>query len=111
MPRATLVLSNVSLAGVVLATVTPIVLDGVQFQNNGKQILFVDNGGVAPINLTIDMDADRYGRDGTKVIAILAGEKRYIGPFLPLAYNQDGYVLVDFSAATSVLVGVLSLQS
>lgn len=109
--RATLALSTVSLSGVELATVTPVVLDGVQFQNNGNQMLFVDNGGLASINVTVDMGADRYGRDGTKVIAIPAGEQRFIGPFNPNAYNQSGYVNVDFSDDDTVLVGVLSLQS
>jgi hypothetical protein len=111
MPRTKIVRTTASLAGVEIGVIAANAVDGMEFQNNGNQVLFVDNGGGTSINVTIDMAPDQFGRDGSKVVAVPDGEQRFIGPFPPIPYSQDGNVHVDFSAATDVSVGVLSLQS
>ncbi|WP_342422886.1 hypothetical protein [Paenibacillus sp. FSL E2-0178] len=57
------------------------------------------------------MSTDKYGRTGQKVVSVPAGEQCFIGPFDAELYNQGGFVHVDFSVSTDILVGVLSLQS
>ena len=111
MARVTIARSTVTLSGLELATADANSADGMQFQNNGNQILFVDNGSGSSIDVTIDMAADQYGREGSKVVAVPAGEQRFIGPFPPTPFSQNGYVTVDFSASEDVEVAVLSLQS
>lgn len=111
MPRVTITRTSPNLSGTELIKVPADDVNGMQFQNNGNQILCVDNGGAAAVNVTIDMAPDKFGRDGSKIVAVPAGGQRFIGPFLPDQFNQGGFVYVDLSADTDVLVGVLSLQS
>jgi hypothetical protein len=111
LPRTTIARSTTKLSGADLSMVAADSVNGMQFQNNGNQALVVNNASAAGITVTIDFAADRHGRDGTKTISVGAGGEKYIGPFIPELYNQGGYVYVDFSADTSVTVGVLSLQS
>lgn len=111
MPRITVTRSQVSASGVELAMVAADAVNGMQFQNNGNQTLVVNNAGAAPITVTIDLAPDRFGRDGTKTVPVPAGDELMIGPFLPLLYNQGGYVFVDLDDDTSVTVGVISLYS
>lgn len=111
MARATIVRATASLAGVELVTQAANSVDDMQFQNNGSQLLYVDNGSGAAVNVTIPMCPDKHGRTGQKVVAVPAGEQIFIGPFDAELYNQAGYVHVDFSVSTDILVGVLSLQS
>lgn len=109
MPRVTIPRTTVGLNGVEMSTIAADATDGMQFQNNGGQLMYVDNGGATSVDVTITMATDRYGRSGTKVISVPAAEQRYIGPFLIEPYNHDGSVHVDVSDETDVLVGVLSL--
>jgi hypothetical protein len=111
LPRTTVARTTTNLTGIDLATQAADMVNGMQFQNNGNQSLFVDNLGISSISVTIDFAPDRFNRDGSKVVAVPAGEQKFIGPFIPELYNQGGYVHVDFSDDTSVTVGVLSLQS
>lgn len=111
MARATITRSTASLTGVELATQTANSADDMQFQNNGSQLLFVDNGSGGAVNVTIPMCPDKYGRTGQRVVSVPAGEQKFIGPFDTELYNQTGCVHVDFSVSTDILVGVLSLQS
>ncbi|MNC67463.1 hypothetical protein D3C75_1179630 [compost metagenome] len=111
MARVTIARSTASLASVELVTQAANSADDMQFQNNGSQLLYVDNGSGSSVNVTVPMAADKHGRTGQKVIAVPAGEQRFIGPFDAELYNQSGYVFVDFSVSTDITVGVLSLQS
>lgn len=111
MPRTTITRSAVNLSGVDLTMEAADMLNGMQFQNNGNQVVLVDNLGVAPITVTIDFAPDRFGRDGNKIVTVPAGGQKFIGSFLTELYNQNGYVYLDFSDDTSVTVGVLSLYS
>jgi hypothetical protein len=109
MPRVVIPRTAAGLNGVELSTIAADDTDGMQFGNNGGQLLYVDNGSESSIDVTITMVTDRFGRSGTKVVAVPAGEQRYVGPFPIEPYNHDGAVHVDVSDETDVLVGVLSM--
>jgi hypothetical protein len=64
--------------------------NGNYFINSGRELLFIENTGASSVTVTIDMMADSYGRDGSKMITVPAGEMRMAGPFPKVPYNQPG---------------------
>lgn len=113
MARTTLNHINALDSGVALTLSATDAINGMQFQNNGNQVLIVNNASAAAITVTVDFAADTFGRDGVRTISVAAGAEVVIGPFIPTLYNQGAaksYVHVDFSADTSVTAGVVSLR-
>lgn len=82
--------------------------DGHKFPNKGKEKIRVLNGSGGSINVTIATGKTVQGLAvADKVVAVPAGETRFIGPFNSDLYNQPsgadaGQVFVDFSAQASV---------
>lgn len=74
---------------------------GDTFDNDGKTLLHVKNGGGGSINVTANASiACNQGHDHDAVVAVPAGGERIIGPF-PL--NQFGpTVSLTYSGVTSV---------
>jgi len=87
---------------------------GDEFANDGRVILHVKNGGGGSVDVTVTSqrtDGDPIGTTSDdSVTSVPNGEDRFIGPFLPAAFNDaDGLVQVGYSGVTSVTVAVLSL--
>lgn len=70
--------------------------------------LYVKNGGVASVTVTVDSVApSSYGTDVDLVVAVAAGAERLIGPITAqrFAAVADGLATVTYSGVTSVTVG------
>jgi len=89
-------------------------VDGNLFEGSGLVYLEVANGSGSSINVTVQTAVQVAGLDvGELVVAIPAttGRKK-IGPFNKRAFNRPsgvadaGFVYVDFSAVTTVTVGL-----
>lgn len=86
--------------------------DGHMYPNSGKEKVRVANGSGASIDVTIQTGATYRGLAlADKVVAVPAGETRFIGPFDRATYNQPtgadaGKVYIDTSAQTSVTLAV-----
>jgi hypothetical protein len=110
MPRTTLAVQQPTDAGILLARANGDAANNHDFINNGSTLLVVKNGGGSSIDVTLKYATDKFGRTGTKVIAVAAAAEKVIGPFVPELYNQDGKLQFDLSAATSVTVAAVSAQ-
>lgn len=80
---------------------------GDSFNNNGKTMVRVSNGGGAPITVTFDdpnsslAGATAFNPDVG--VSVTNGTAKIIGPFLPARFNDsNGRVQLAFSATTSV---------
>jgi hypothetical protein len=106
MARTLIPLDSVDHSGIVFSIDSVAdVTNGNYFLNSGAELLFVENNSVSSINITLDFVADRYGRDGSKVVAVAAGATKVIGPFSKDLYNQSGeQVYVNASAACDLCV-------
>jgi hypothetical protein len=85
--------------------------NGNSFQNDGRMILHVANGAVAPITVTIDTPNTVDGLAVAQLpVVVTNGEERYIGPFPPNIYNDSsGNVNVTYSSGATVTAAVLRL--
>lgn len=85
--------------------------EGHAMPNGGTEVLHVKNGDESPINVTIQTPNTVDGLAiADRVVAVPAGEERFIGPFPRATYNQGAdEVYVDFSAVTSVTCAALRL--
>jgi len=86
---------------------------GDEFANDGKQLLLIENGSGAEIDLTITTEKTVDGEDvADKVIAIPDGERHLIGPFPTQIYNDgDGHVNIGYEDHTNVTVAVIDASS
>ena len=89
-------------------------VDGNSFANDGNSILHVKNGSAGAINVTLQTPQTVAGLDVAEaVVAIPAGEERFIGALRPATFNRPvgavdaGMVYVDYDDVTSVTVAVL----
>ena len=90
-----------------LTTVTPDAANGMYWPNTGHEELVVVNNDAASKTVTIHSVPCSHGRTGDMVLTVLAGAVEFVAPLDPAIWNQsDGTVYVDFSASTSVKVGV-----
>ena len=110
MPRTTLTVLQPTDAGVVLTRTAGDSVNNHDFPNNGATLLVVDNGGLSSINVTLNFAADKYGRTGSKIVAVAAGTEKVIGPFIPDLYNHDGKVQFDLSDDDTVTVAAVNAQ-
>jgi hypothetical protein len=110
-PRTTISVQQPTDAGSVLTRTNGDAANNHDFINNGNTVLIVKNGGGSSINVTVKFGSDKFGRTGTRVVAVAASEEKVIGPFVPELYNQsDGKVQFDLSAATSVTIAAVNAQ-
>jgi hypothetical protein len=115
MARTALAPTTVALTGTTV-TLVAANADGYAIAPQSKAVaLLVDNGGGAPIDVTIDVpntDTATGLSYVEPVITVPAGATRYIKiPFGgAFAHSEDGNkVYVDFSAVTSVTVALLNI--
>lgn len=86
-----------------------------EFPNTGREYIEVSNGGAAAITVTVVASGKYKGQSFANVtVNVAAGGRVKIGPFEPEIFNvvsgaSAGRVLVQFSATTSVTVGVFRL--
>lgn len=87
---------------------------GDTFVNDGRVMLYVKNGDVSPITVTVVTPVSLRGGIGVEdpPTTVPATDEEIIGPFDPSLFNAaDGTgVLVTYSADTSVTVAVIRLQ-
>lgn len=110
---AELVVQNILLAGVVEATLVAAAAAGDTFDNDGKTYFRVNNGGGAPITVTIvGQKTLPTGASADKAISVTNGTIQIIGPFPVGIYNTDGAneVAVTYSDVTTVTVGAFSVN-
>lgn len=89
----------------------PASVGGDKFQNTGLVYLIVKNGGVAPIDVTIDsVKACDQGFDHNVVVTVANGVSEKIGPLAFSRFNDEANkVSVAYSGVTSVTVAALKL--
>ena len=111
MPRTALTTQQVLNSGITPAYSAGDAANGHQFNNDGRQILHVKNGGGSSINVTISTNAKVAGITVPNVVvAVTNAQERMIGPLDPLVFNQaGGLVYVDLSGATSVTLAVFQV--
>lgn len=77
----------------------------------GKEALIVNNGSAGSINVTISSHENcNQGSDHDLVIAVAAGVRRILGPFLPAARFKNpstGKIDIAYSATATVTRAVL----
>jgi hypothetical protein len=83
---------------------------------DGDLFLAVINASAGSINVTVNTPATQDGLAvASQVVAVAASTTKFIGPFPPRTYNvatgntNEGKVEIDYSAVTSVTVGVFSI--
>jgi hypothetical protein len=79
------------------------------FQNDGKSILLVKNGGSASVNVTLKTaSAGALGNTLTRVYAIAAGDMWSFGPLSTNPFNNDvGQSGFDVAPSADVTAAVL----
>ena len=86
--------------------------DGVDVAASPSVFLHVKNASGASIDVTLTTHTSVDGiAVPDKVIAVPAGEDRFIGPLAPPHYSgPDGYANVNFSSNVSVTVAALDVS-
>lgn len=89
-------------------------VDGHAVENNGRMFIDVNNGGGAPITVTVQTPRTVDGLAVAELqVSVTNGVRRLIGPFPKATFDQPGAdagkVYVDFSAVTSVTVGAFKV--
>jgi hypothetical protein len=79
--------------------------------NTGAEFLAIKNAGGSPITLTLTFGVGGI-IDGvvptSKTVSVTNGHTLLVGPFPPSVYNDaNGYMIVSYSAVTSVTVAVV----
>jgi len=84
---------------------------GDTFVNDGRTVLYVQNGGAVDTTVTVDSPTPcNYGYEHDVQVTVPAGEERVIGPFRQDRFNDDnGRAAVAYSEVTLVTVAALSL--
>jgi hypothetical protein len=101
--------AGLDLTGSTLST-TPTATHGNKFRNNGKTVLFVNNGSASPITITIDTPGTVAGLAiNDLTVSVPAGKEYAIGPFVADFNQADGYVWATFSAVTDVKIDAVRL--
>lgn len=79
-------------------------VDGWQFQNSGKEIVYIKNGAASPITVTIPTPGVVDGLPlPDKTITIAAGQERAFSLRNVGTYKQaDGWTQINFSSPTTV---------
>ena len=97
--------------GIVPTAFTPAQVEGHYFPNNGATFILVTNGSGSPINVTAVSALVVEGLAvADSVVAVAAGATKLIGPFNPTIFNdENGNMMVTFSAVTSVTCSIISL--
>jgi hypothetical protein len=110
---ATLAVTTMSRSGFDMETVA-VAADAAKsdkWLNTGAEFVAVKNGGGSPITLTLTFGAGAVV-DGvtptSKTVSVTNGHTFLVGPFPPGLYNDaNGYMIVSYSAVTSVTVAVV----
>lgn len=108
---ALLAVQDITRAGILpafVAAATP----GNWFPNTGRTFVMVRNGSASPITVTLDsVRVCDQGFDHNEIVTIPATSDRMIGPFPPDRFNNmEGRATINYSAVTTVTVGVFNLQ-
>lgn len=90
--------------------------NGNKFSNDGRTLLYIENGGGSSATVTFDTPATVGGLAvAQNAVTLSAGQGKMCGPFPPEIYNQprgatdEGCVRVTFSGsgAADVIVGAI----
>lgn len=113
MAREALAVETLPNHGSVTLAATAAHADGNAFVNDGKTLLIVRNGDVAPKEVTVKSVPCSHGRAGDVVKTVAAGATAVLGPFDQSGFNQAGAdvgkVFVDYDAVTTVTVDAVKL--
>lgn len=117
---AVLVVYSIARTGISLSEelVEPTITTGDTFANNGKTFLYVENGSVGDITVTIDCPHVVDGLTLADLVVTVKAtgdadglDKMLIGPFTAIFNQSDGTVLATCSAVTDVLIGAFQLSN
>ena len=79
---------------------------GDYFENNGKVVIKITNGSGSSIDVTFDApNVCSQGHNHDSVVAVGAGETKYVGNFDTKQYNTDGKINISYSDVTSLTIG------
>lgn len=111
---ATLTVTEVTRAGVIVTTLTAAAAGGDQFPNTGRELVMFKNGDVAAKTVTLVTGAAGADPDGLaitdKTIVVAAGDTVVMGPFPTGIYNDaSGMMNLTYSAVTSCTLKALKL--
>ena len=108
---ATLAVQSIIRAGLV-QTYAAATSGGDEFVNTGAEYVEIINGSAATIVVTIDTPNTVDGLAiADRVISILAGETRKIGPFPTATYNDSAAkVQITYDGVTTLTIGVFALS-
>lgn len=83
-----------------------------KFNNDGKTILWVENGSGSTLTVTITTAATAGGvAIADPTVSISNGAKKVIGPFKTSIYNDsNGQITVAYDQTTSVTAAVISID-
>lgn len=79
------------------------------FVNTGKEVLFSKNDDTVDHTITVQYKEDEYGRDGSDIVTVAAGDTVCIGNFNKELYNHGNEVYVDLDADTGISLCVIRL--
>lgn len=109
---ATLTLQTIDLTGLEDFTLANATGGGDEFVNDGRTMLVVDNGGGAPVVVTVDSKLlSDYGTDEDNVVSVGAGSVAFIGPFQTKRFNGTSQLVsITYDGVASVTVAALQLH-
>lgn len=104
---ATLTAIVPTFAGVVLGAAAA-AGGGDKFVNTGNELLYIKNGGVGSITLTLDAQTVAGLTITDPTVAVAAGAEKIVGPFDPRYFTDaTGFLNLTYSGVTSVTVAVI----
>lgn len=74
--------------------------------NNGKTLLYIENGSGAPITVTVDSELCSFGQEHDASIVVPAGANRLAGPFDKARYGAT--LVLSYSGVTSLTVAAVA---
>lgn|SRR5574337_380684 len=101
---AALTVQDVTPAGIALTEVAA-AAGGDTYANTGLEMLYVNNAGASPCNITVAAPKlCNQGFNHPLIVTVAAGAKHYCGPFEPSRYGNT--VSLTYDQVTSVTVAV-----
>jgi hypothetical protein len=99
-----LTVQDITQAGVALTT-APATGAGDSYANTGQEIIYVDNAGASPCNMTVAAPKlCNQGFNHPLVVTIPAGTKHYCGPFEVARYGSTVNLTYDQVVSVNIAV-------
>lgn len=120
MTTGTLIVHDITRPGLAVEEnmVAPTATDGDYMPNDGKTFLYVINGSVGAITVTIANPRTIDGQSLASLVVTVAAtgnadglDKQFIGPFTATSNQSNGSIKVVCSASSDVLIGTFRVSN